>query len=332
MKHEEYHRACMQEQPAQSGTNCFTAEMAALLDSAYEILQRGDVINSFRILSEPLTAIWMEASNSIWAEAVKQQCRSHPLHQLVHRDPYTFRAAVKPRGYAGDAVMMDYIYHNERPSQCDELGGNIFSITTRLFTSLSVRYRRQLLRSLIDDTVARSPSSRILSVASGHARELTGSLVTSELFSGEFVAMDQDLLSCAEIERAFPSHRIRTLNLGVIELLKGKHGELGRFDLIYSAGLYDYLSDTLSRRLTRHLLQMLAPGGRLLLANFIPQTSGRGYMELFMDWHLVYRNEQQMLTIARDAGATSLRSFLDPHRNVVYVEITREAAMSTVAA
>lgn len=312
--------------------NCYTADLANLLDSALHKLSVGDTINAFRILSHPLTTLWTEARSSAWAEAVKQQCRQHPVHQWLQRDPYTNRAAVKPRGYAGDAVMMDYIYHNQLPQHTDAQGAAIFSVLTKTFTSMSVRYRRHLLRSLIDDAVATTPAARILSVAAGHAREVEGSLAMTPLFDGEFVALDQDAESCAEIMRMQAGQRVRAVNMGVIELLKGGAQGLGSFDLIYSAGLYDYLSDTLSRRLTRLLLQMLRPGGRLVLANFVPNTSDRGYMELFMDWHLVFRNESQMCKIATDAGAGSLRSFLDPHRNVVYVELTRENAEETQAA
>jgi SAM-dependent methyltransferase len=243
---------------------------------------------------------------------------------LLHRDPYTNYAWTKPRGYAGDAVLMDYLYYNQLPAGADDMGRSIFPVITRAFTSMSVRYRRQLLRSLIDDTVTAARQARILSVAAGHARELEGSLVANEIFDGEFVALDQDALSCAEIDRANQGRRVRTINMGVIDLLRRKDLDLGAFDLIYSAGLFDYLSDTLARRLVKHLLRLLRPGGRLLIANFVPTTRDRGYMELFMDWNLLFRDEEQLVRLAQDAGATTLRSFLDPHRNVVYVEISRE--------
>src|SRR4051794_26007505 len=42
--------------------------------------------------------------------AFARGCLDHPLRNLLHEDPFTFRAFSKPRGYAGDAVMMDYIY------------------------------------------------------------------------------------------------------------------------------------------------------------------------------------------------------------------------------
>jgi SAM-dependent methyltransferase len=299
----------------------------ALLDRALRLVRAGAYLDAFRLLGTPLSALWSEARGCGRAEEMKHWCRQHPLHALVQEDPYTHRAATKPRGYAGDAVMMDYIYTGVAPEGTSAVGRGLFSATTRVSMGLSVLYRRQLLKSLIDDTVVTFEAGRILSVASGHAREIEGSLVGSPVFAGEVVALDQDPLSCAEVARAQASAPVRVVNEGVRELMGGPLAEqLGRFDLIYSAGLYDYLPDALVRRLTARLLQMLRPGGRLLIANFVPGGSGRGYMELFMDWTLVLRNEAAMRTLAQAAGAAQVASFHDPHRNVVYAELQREAA------
>jgi extracellular factor (EF) 3-hydroxypalmitic acid methyl ester biosynthesis protein len=301
-----------------------------ILESAMEKIKDGKLINAIRQLDAPLSELWAKARASEIAEGIRYQSRKHNLFSVLQRDPFTNRAATKPRGYAGDAVMMDYIYKGTAPHIADEFDKALFNCITHASTALSVCFRRQLLRSLIDDTVSSTPHARLLSVASGHARELDGSLVGSPVFDGEFVALDQDQLSCEEVARSQVGNRVRTLNMGVIDLLKGGAESLGSFDLIYSAGLYDYLSDVLARRLTKRLLHMLRPGGRLLIGNFVPDTTARAYMEIFMDWNLIFRSEADMQELARHAGATQLRSFLDPHRNVVYVEITKEKAEASI--
>jgi len=307
---------------ASSTLECETRE---LLDLAARDLAAGQWLSGFKRLGAPLSALWSEARGTGRAEEMKQWCQAHPLHALVQEDPYTHRASSKPRGYAGDAVMMDYIYGGQAPEGTSELGRGLFSATTRVSMGLSVLYRRQLLKSLLDDTVVTRDAGRVLSVASGHARELEGSLVTSPLFQGEVIALDQDPLSCAEVARVHDGGRVKVVNRGVRDLMGGPLAQsLGEFDLIYSAGLYDYLPDTLARRLTSRLVQMLRPGGRLMIANFVPGGSGRGYMELFMDWTLVLRNEAEMRAIAEVSGGTQINSFLDPHRNVVYVEMQRD--------
>ena len=301
----------------------------ALLDRAAAQVAAGEAVAAFRLLTPPLSALWSEARATGQAEAMRHWCQAHPLHGLLMQDPFTHRAVTKPRGYAGDAVMMDFIYDGQAPAGTSALGAGVFRATTRAGMGLSVRYRRQLLQSLIDHTVVGHERARMLSVAAGHCRELQGSLVESDGFGGEFVALDQDPLSCQEIARAHAGHAVRVVNQGVRELAGSAQGSaladaLGSFDLIYSAGLYDYLPDALARRLTRRLLSLLRPGGRLLIANFVPGGSGRGYMELFMDWTLVLRTEAQMRELAAAAGAAHASTFADPQRNVVYAELWRE--------
>jgi extracellular factor (EF) 3-hydroxypalmitic acid methyl ester biosynthesis protein len=95
---------------------------------------------------------------------------------------------------------------------------------------------------------------------------------------------------------------------------------MGKFDLIYSAGLFDYLTDAVAEKLVASMAAMLKPGGKLLIGNFAPSCCGRGYMELFLDWKLIYRNADQLRNLFGDERVHDTKSFLDPHGNVVYVE------------
>lgn len=299
-----------------------TDRLQQLLDASHRLITQGQVVDGFRLLVHPLSALWTEARALGLADDAAALAKAHALHGLVRQDPFTQRAAAKPRGYAGDAVMMDYIYDAQAPAGTTALGQALLGCTSRSGMGLSVQYRRVLLRSLIDDVVATHGQGRVLSVAAGHCRELRGSLVQSPAFDGEFVALDQDAESCAQVAQDQAAHRVRVRHQGVRDLLAlPADSSLGHFDLVYSAGLYDYLPDGLARRLTQRLLALLRPQGRLLVANFLPGGCGRGYQELFMDWTLILRDEAQMRQLALDAGARQLRSFVDPHRNVVYVEL-----------
>ncbi len=296
-------------------------DLHRLLDEALQHLQSGRYVHAFRLLGAPLSELWTTLQAIGLGPAARQMCADHAVMPLVRQDPYTHRAASKPRGYAGDAVMMDYVYAGQAPAGTSAMGAGVFAATTRAPMGLSVLYRRSLLRSYIDDTAAAIDAARILSVASGHCRELDGSLALHPAFNGEFVALDQDELSCAQVSDQHAGQPVTVRKHSVRDLLGRGAEALGRFDLIYSAGLYDYLAEPMAQRLTARLLGMLRPGGRLLVANFVPGGSGRGYMELFMDWPLVVRDEASMLRLCEHAGAHEARSFLDPHRNVVYVEM-----------
>src|SRR4051812_11537217 len=87
-----------------------------LFESVYETLsESADETTVHQALDELFGALRERKLNSPpeeWQEFI-EQCQTHPLMKVLHQDPFTFRAFSKPRGYAGDAVMMDYIYGRE---------------------------------------------------------------------------------------------------------------------------------------------------------------------------------------------------------------------------
>jgi extracellular factor (EF) 3-hydroxypalmitic acid methyl ester biosynthesis protein len=272
-----------------------------------------------------------------WAAMVKDQIAPHPAIASIRQCPLTARCAYKPRGYAGDAVMIDYIYGTGDVAMLPDgaAAKSLFAYTTSSPPSRAVRYRRHRLADLIDSSateqIHRSQRGlRILSVAAGHGRELELSAAFRSGLISEFVALDQDAASLDELKRAYANSatKITTLEMGVKSLLGGKHG-LGSFDLIYSAGLYDYLDTPLATRLTAKLFSLLNPHGRLMYANFATEIFGIGYMEAAMDWWLIYRDAKQTKALSDEidmAQVKSMNEYTDPGRNIYFVELERAAA------
>jgi predicted SAM-dependent methyltransferase len=102
---------------------------------------------------------------------------------------------------------------------------------------------------------------------------------------------------------------------------------LSEFDLIYSTGLFDYLNVQAARRLAFVLFQLLRPGGKLLIANFLPGIPAVGYMESYMDWHLIYRTRSEMLDVADEISQTCIRDirlFAEENENIIFLEVTKK--------
>ena len=112
--------------------------------------------------------------------------------------------------------------------------------------------------------------------------ELSSALAEGRI--GEFLALDQDPQSLAHVQRELGEKGVQTVQSSVRAILAEKTG-FENMNLIYAAGLYDYLSDRVAARLTRLMFDMLAPGGRLVIANFAPCLPEVGYMETFMAWY-----------------------------------------------
>lgn len=108
----------------------------------------------------------------------------------------------------------------------------------------------------------------------------------------------------------------RTSIAGLVE----RNTELGKFDLIYAAGLLDYLDDATVTRLAGWCSQSLNPGGTLLLANF-SQCAERGFMESVMQWPLIYRDGTHLARLVAQATERPISSFSDPFEIVTYAAV-----------
>jgi len=88
--------------------NAPVVQVKPALDILHERLQDGRITLGLHEAVEQLAA-HREAGPETWPQYA-QACLQDPVCNLLYQDPFTYRAFSKPRGYAGDAVMMDYIY------------------------------------------------------------------------------------------------------------------------------------------------------------------------------------------------------------------------------
>ena len=70
------------------------------------------------------------------------------------------------------------------------------------------------------------------------------------------------------------------------------------YDLVYCAGLFDYLPQFVCEQFMNISYKMLAPGGLLLVTNVDKSNPSRNWMEYCVDWHLVYRDHDLMAELA----------------------------------
>ncbi|KQO96093.1 hypothetical protein [Methylorubrum extorquens] len=282
------------------------------------------VIDLLRVLKETF-------SDRTWREAVLPAARAHALASLVHECPFTRHSFTKPRGYPGDAGLLDFVYRHPtaRPSQeaATEAGRTVMTFTVGVTACEAVRQRRSILAGKIDEAAARRDRPSILSVASGHLREAELSIALTDGRVGRLLATDQDASSLAVVDgyRSSISDAIETRQVTVRNILSEKT-DLGRFDLIYAAGLYDYLDARVAARLTRILFEHLNEGGRLLIPNFLWGVPEEAYMEVFMDWYLLYRSREEIESFAQDLEPAEVRqtTYTEDAMGVIgYLEIER---------
>jgi extracellular factor (EF) 3-hydroxypalmitic acid methyl ester biosynthesis protein len=190
----------------------------------------------------------------------------------------------------------------------------------------SVRNRVvQLGENILNETarvVRAGKAARILNVGCGPAQEVQDFLRETQLSNqADFTLIDfnEETLAYAgqklvEVKRQFSRKtQIRAQQISVYELLKRtQHGgnDAKRFDLIYCAGLFDYLAPDTCRALISLWYGSLSPGGLVLIANMNDTKPFRNFIEFILDWQLIYRNSAEILSLVPEhcretAGVTA---------------------------
>jgi hypothetical protein len=233
---------------------------------------------------------------------------------LIDLSPVAARCFRKPLGYAGDFEMMNMVYRNE------SLGDTLFGRSLSRFlldsgAGQAVRNRAPYLAGKITAAAARGGPhrpARILSVAAGPAMELQQILRTNPALlrtgHAEITLLDQDtsalrhareqIGACAA--QAGVEVTLQCLNTSIRTVIT--KGLTGFYDLIYSAGLFDYLNDRTARAAGSRLVEALAPGGHAVIGNFGTGNPTRPLMELILDWPLHHRSASDLHQLFGDIG------------------------------
>ncbi len=307
--------------------NNLTQKAFEIMDEAEALFLSGESAKGLNKLGDGLQKIRQDFIVEEWESFADSSFIKHPVVKIVHQDPFTHHAFIKPRNYAGDAELVDYMYGCRKLSaNTTELGKEIYQAGLDCPAPQSVRARREIISSLIDNLAKNSKDLRILSIACGHLREASISQAVLDGKVSEYFALDQDALSLEVVKNELTKYNVKPIHASIKSLFTNGH-EFQKLDFVYAAGLYDYLSQNAANKLTSKMFQMLQSGGRLLVANFAPCLRDIGYMETFMQWKLIYREEAEVAEFASLIPINEIaeqRLFWDEPHNVIYLEIVKK--------
>lgn len=219
--------------------------------------------------------------------------------------------------------MLDFIYSGRAPRETSELGRRVFEGTTTSSNARSVLERRERVATLLDAIASGQDAACVLAVACGHLRE--AELMRHRHRLSTFYAFDQDIESLSEVNERFAGSNVIPTHGSVKGLLRGEH-TFPPLACVYALGLYDYLPQPVAVQLTQRLFRLLDHGGQLLVGNFTPDNHGRGYMEAFMSWQLVYRDAAELAVCQCEIPVAEIRSqkvYPDSEGNIAYLLLER---------
>lgn len=266
---------------------------------------------------------WMARFDDVSEQVVEDLRPTHrayarrQIHPLVMCSPFVYRTFHKPLGYAGDYEMVNMILHD--PWQGTSMFAKLVNVVFLQNPPAEAhRHRVHILhRHLIEETqrvAGQGRRLRALNLGCGPAKEVQNFMIEDAIsdqadlrlldFNEEtlaFAGQNLESLRKAHHRQTGLTFELKSVNQLLKDALRAHTpASEGGYDYIYCAGLFDYVSDRVCKRLTELFYDMLAPGGKLLTTNVDASKPFRHSMDYLLEWHIIYRNREQMTRLAPD--------------------------------
>jgi|GEM_PF-6242469 len=220
---------------------------------------------SIQALKQTCTELAEEPANDHVKDII---CEESRLARLIHNSKFK-----------GDSNIIDLIYHY------GEFGSESTDPLNQYFANLSlakgVNYRAELINSVLMSM----ENKKVASIACGSGKEIPS------ISTNEYHCFDSDPNAIYKLELR-DKQNVKTYCQNVITSPIGKD-----YDFIYSAGLFDYFNNRLSRRVIKKLLASLKVGGKLLVANADKDAPDQKQMNNLLDWELIYKSKEELASI-----------------------------------
>jgi extracellular factor (EF) 3-hydroxypalmitic acid methyl ester biosynthesis protein len=231
-----------------------------------------------------------------WLRLCRTDAAVAAWRDFVMADPYSRHALLKPRGYPGDAGLMDFAYRHASVTrsirEAPPIGQAIYRLTSTEPLSVSAVRRLDVIAHHIRGFAEAGHPVSIASFAAGHARELEALDDEHCAAISAFHAMDSDAWSLAKIVVGSGARvPVRPVKRNIMRL---RPGDAGTNDLVYSAGLFDYLDAGVAERVVATMAAAVRPAGRLIIGNLADDAANLGYCEAILDWWMISRSRDQL--------------------------------------
>lgn len=268
--------------------------------------------------------------------AVHKSYVRRELHPIVLCSPFLYRTYTKPLGYAGDYEMVNMMLRN--PYEGSSAFAKLLNFAL-LNTEPVVAHRNRidfLINTLREECLRRVSrgKTRVFNLACGPAMEVQRFLRECEEsdlaeidlldFNSETLEYTRERIQEAKMAGGRET-QVRYFQRSVHQLLRaatqGGEEEFTNYDVVYCAGLFDYLSQRVCKRLVELFCTMVRPGGIVIVTNVATSNPRKAWMEYVMEWNLIYRDEDEMKDLIPDgirlkdssvkADATGVNLFLE---------------------
>ena len=205
----------------------------------------------------------------------------------------------KPFGYNGDFFIIEKIYqHYVSPDPRYKKWDEFFHTFP---AAIAVVNRKKLAKNILADLLMKSPNNQgdVLILGSGPVTEVNEFLNENTESDLKFDLIDLDKRS---IDYAKSKNRKFLTKMSFFNCNIIRFNPVKTYDLIWSAGLFDYFKDKHFVYLLKKYYEYLNPGGEMIIGNFAAGNPSRKIMEILGDWFLVHRSPDELKNFALQAG------------------------------
>ncbi len=278
-------------------------------------------------------------------EPVHRNFLRRQLHPLVMCSPFAYRTFHKPLGYAGDYEVVDMML---RPPH---EGSTLFAkmINVWLLNQAPAQGHRNrvayLEQKLVEATLrakAQGRRARVFNLGCGPAGEVKRFLRDRSISDDvHFTLLDFNEETLQNLRIALENLKSRCNRKTSFEFVKKSVNQILKeafrsterpsidfYDLVYCAGLFDYLSDQVCKKLMNFFYELVTPGGLLLATNVTDILNDRRpfrySMEYFLDWHLIYRSGPEFGVLKPDSAKEEDSSIVSDDTSAnVFIEVRK---------
>lgn len=208
----------------------------------------------------------------------------------------------KQYGYPGDFEVIDKIYTNHITDEDSLKKWDLYFHTRNAANAVRNRklYFIQLLQKLEYELKNNGSNIiRVLDLASGPGRDLleyystnTRSIIYTDCLDMDINAINYAKKLCKDIKN------ISFINTNAFRFVPDY-----KYELIWVAGLFDYLTEKQFVFLLKHYLEFLQDSGEIVIGNFSHNNAARPSMELILDWNINHRTKEKLELLAYKSGA-----------------------------
>lgn len=288
--------------------NLLPKETIGVVEDQLQLLldKGGPDESDYKLLDEMMTSLYNGVKQgSVLSEEVdslKTLFTKEFLMETIHGHGYR-----KPFGYAGDFLLIDKIYtfHNASNSHFEKWDKYFhYNDATRAVRNRKEYFKQQLLEKIN----GKNEKLDLLNVASGPARDIHELYLQIDAGTLKTTCVDLDARAI-EYAQELCKDQAENITFYNKNILRFSTDE--KFDVIWSAGLFDYFEDKIFVLALKKFLTWLKPGGEIIVGNFSEDNSSRGYMELFGEWILIHRSKEELKRLSMLAGVKEENIFVD---------------------